>query len=309
MFKSSILVFAALSLLAGCGGGGSSAPAYSGATTQAAVTTSNAKALSVDAYSGSQLSGAAAGVAKETGSGSGSGQPALLQEAAGIVKQSVGTVVGRQKTTAKSVAATVQNTIYGFSGSFTYSISYNQTTGDFSGTISFSQYMATSTSTTLSGSITFSGNYSPGLYNNQDSGALSGSLTVHLNNLTGTCNSKSFTLNGSMTYSISGTTDTVTMSVVLTDNVSGRTYWVRNFTLTLTGSSLTVSGTYYDPVHGYVIISTVTPLTVSSVDATPTAGQLLFTGFNGTRARLTFSGTGYTLEADTAGNGTYVVVP
>ena len=69
MYKKPLLILAGVLLLAGCGGGGGSSAGgssgYTGVTTQAAVTTSNAKALSADAYAGSQLSVAASGVAKE----------------------------------------------------------------------------------------------------------------------------------------------------------------------------------------------------------------------------------------------------
>lgn len=60
MYKKVFSILAGLSMLAGCGGGGGSgsglSAAYSGATTQAVVTVSNAKALSTDAYSGGQMS-------------------------------------------------------------------------------------------------------------------------------------------------------------------------------------------------------------------------------------------------------------
>lgn len=305
MYKRLFLVLACVCLLAGCGGGGgggggSATPAYTGATTQATVTTSNAKTLSADAYTGSQLSAAASGVAKEAGDGS--GQSALLQETAGILKGSVGALFDAQKTTAKTVAATAQDTVYGYSGSFHYVINYDQISGAFSGTISFSQYMDDSTSTILTGTIVFTGVY------DQTSGEFL-SLTVSMSNLTGTSGGKSYRLDGSLIYSRSGTAEAITMSVLLTDKVSGRTYWVKDYSLILEGSSLSVSGTYYDPVHGYVVISTVTPLTVSTADAMPTAGQLIFTGSNGTKARLTFTGSGYIVEVDTTGSGTYVVVP
>jgi hypothetical protein len=304
MYKKLLLSIAGFALLAGCGGGGGSAAgapsAYNGSTFQATVTTGNAKALSADAYSGAQLSSAVSGVAKET-TGS-SGRPALLQEAAAILEQSVTSIVTLHTSAAKIVAATAQNSANGFSGSYSYSISYDQASGAFSGTVTFSQYKATSTSTTISGSIAFSGVY------NQATGSFT-SLNISLNNVSGTSGAKSYNLAGSESYNGNGATRTVTMSVVLTDNVSGRTYWVKDLTLAFTGSSLTVTGTYYDPIHGYVVISTATPLTVSAIDATPTSGQLLFTGSNGTKARLTFTGSGYTVEADTAGNGAYVVVP
>ena len=303
MYKRLFLASAAFSLLVGCGGGGSSTsgtPAYSGITTQATITTSNAKALSSDAYSGSMLSSGISGVAKEAGNNS--GQSALLQETANILENSVRTIVATPKATAKVVAATAQNSVNGYSGSFSYSISYDQISGAFTGTITFLQYKETSTSGTLSGSITFSGVIIPA------TGKFA-SLTINISNVSGIDGSKSYRLDGVETYSNSGPTETVTMTVVLTDNVSGRTYWIKDFTLTLTGTSLSVAGTYYDPIYGYVVISTITPLTASTIDSTPTSGQLLFTGSNGTKVRLTFTSSGSTVEADTVGNGTYVVVP
>lgn len=307
MYKRLLLVFAGLSLLAGCGGdgGGSSTSGgavYSGVTTQATVTTSNAKALSVDAYSGGQVSAAVSGVSKETTDSS--GQTVLLQQASGILEGSVRTIFGFSRTSAKVAAATVtaQNTVNGFSGSFSYSITYDDASGAFSGTITFSQYRETATSPIITGSLAFSGSYNPA------SGEFT-SLNISLNNITGTKDGRSYGLAGSMSSRINGVSRSVSMSVVLTDNATARTYWVRDYALVITGTTLTLNGTYYDPIHGYVIISTVTPLTVSSADATPTAGQLLFTGLNGTRARLTFTASGYIVEVDTAGNGTYVVVP
>lgn len=310
--------------LAGCGGGsgGGTGTAYTGSTAQATVTTANAKALSADAYSGSQLSSSTvSGVAKEAGDNS--GQSPLLQETAAILKNNVATILNTPKYSAKVAAATVQNTVNGFSGSYTYSVNYDQASGAFSGTMSFSQYMETSTSASLTGTMEFSGTMNLPGASNQDAGRLFSVMNISMNNLTCTNGSKSYSLTGSMAYSAgggvysaSGAATTVTMSIVYIDNVSNRTYWVKDFTQTLSGrsltstaSSLTITGTYYDPIHGYVDISTVTPLTVTNFDATPTAGQLLFTGSNGTKARLTFTSSGYTVEADTAGNGTFVAVP
>jgi hypothetical protein len=289
--------------LAGCGGGGGGSSAggsgYTGVTTQAVVTTSNAKALSADAYSGTQITAAVGTIAKEVTNNS--GRPALLQETAGIIERSILTIVSTSKSSAKVADATVQNSVNGYSGSYTFSITYDQTSGDFNGTATFSHYQDTSTSSTISGSIAFNGIY------NQVAGTFS-SMNSSLNNLTGTDGGKSYNLSGSLNFT-NGASQTVTMTVVLTDNVSGHTYWVKDFSLTLSGSLLTVSGTYYNPVYGYVIISTATPLTVTTFDSSPTSGRLLFNGSNGTKARLTFSSGGSTVEADTSGNGTYVNVP
>lgn len=307
MYQRLFLTLAGLSMLAGCGGGGSGSSltvTYTGATTQAVVTVSNAKALSADAYSGSQLSSAVSGVGKEANISS--VQSAPLQETSGLLQQCVMAVAG-SKTSAKNVAATAQGTIQGYSGSFSYFVNKNQVSGAVSGTISFSQYASTATSAILNGFIdfygtgTFSGLYGP------DAGSINDSLTITISNLTGTIAGQSFSLTGSVAYSVGNATKIVNMSIVLTDNISKRTYWLKDYIQTLAGNSLTIAGNYYDPVHGYVVISTVSPLTVSAVDAAPVSGQLLFTGRNNTKARLSFNNGGHTVEAD-IGNGVYVVV-
>lgn len=304
MFKRLILTLAGISLLAGCGGGSgdggaaASVPAaYTGSTSQATISTTNAKTLSADAYAGSQLTSAVAvgKVAAEQ-----SGRTALLQQTAGILENSVATVVGAHKSSTKAAASSVQNTDYGYSGSISYTINLDQTSGAFNGTLTFSQYKPTSDSTCLSGSMDFSGVYRSNVFNN---------MTMSNIRLTGTDVGESYTLSGSMTSGTSGTTKTVTMSIVLSDNLSSRTYWMKDFTFTLSGNSLTITGTYYDHVHGYVVVSTITPLTVLNIDAEPTSGQLLFTGSNGTKARLTFASGIPAVEADTSGSGTYVVIP
>lgn len=306
MFKRLILTLAGISLLAGCGGGSgdgattASVPAaYTGSTSQATISTANAKTLSANAYAGSQLSSAVSvgKIAAEQ-----SGRSALLQQTAGILENSIATIVGANKSSTKAAAAAVQNTVYGYSGSISYSMNLDQTSGTFNGTLTFSQYKSTSDSASLSGTMDFSGVYS------RTANAFT-SMTMSNIRLTGTDAGESYTLSGSMTSGTSGTTKTVTMSIVLSDNLSSRTYWMKDFTFTLTGNSLTITGTYYDHVHGYVGISTITPLAVLNIDAEPTAGQLLFTGSNGTKARLTFASGIPTIEADTSGTGTYVVIP
>lgn len=303
MYKRLFLVLAGISLLAGCGGSGGATSvdvpsAYKGTTTQATVTTANAKALSADAYSGSQLASAVYVGKATTDTG---GLPPFLQGTAASLESCVASIVTDPKSAAKAVAAAVQYTLNGYSGTGSYSITVDQTSGSFSGTISFVQYQESATSPTMSGSIGFSGVY------NMTTGTFSG-MNITINGITGTHGGESFTMSGSMAFSTVGMTKTLTMSMVLADNVSARTYWIKDFTMALSGNLLTVNGTYYDHVHGYVVISTITPLTVTTIDDTPTSGRLLFSGSNGTKARLTFISGGQTVEADTTGTGTYVAV-
>ncbi len=307
MYKKILLIPAVLTMLAGCGGsgGGSSTPAdvsYSGVTTQATVSSSNAKALSADAYSGNQLASGLSGIGKMAVNSD--GQLSLVQETAAALETSIAAVVTSPKSSAKAVAATVsaQDTIPGYSGTGSYSITFDPTTGIFTGTFSFSQYKDTSTSPAMTGTLDFSGTF------NSTSGTFS-STNMIFHGLSAIKGAASYTMSGSVTSSTSGTTKNVAISIMLADNVSGLNYWLRDYTLSLTGTVLSVNGKYYHPAHGFVIVSTITPLTVSDVYGTPTAGQLLFSGINGTKARLTFAGSLQTVEADTTGSGSYVVIP
>lgn len=295
-------ILAGIWLVSGCSGGSSSAdnPGYTGVTTQAVVTSSNAKALSADAYSGGQISASSVGLAKIAADG----EAALLAPTARTLTDSITRIFAASRTLAKTLAAnaTIKDTIAGYGGSMSYTISLDSQSGAFSGTITFNQFQETATSPIITGNITFSGVY------DQATSSFS-SMNISISSLSASSGGKSFTLSGSESFSRSGSTETLTLSVVLTNNQTGFTYWARDYALTVTGSSLTLTGTYYDPIHGYVVISTITPLTVSSADARPTAGQLLFTGASGTRARLTFTGSGYVVEVDTTGNGSFVTVP
>ena len=290
--------------LAACGGGSgsseSSAPAYFGSTNQAIVTASNARALSLDAYAGAEFTTSISGAAKEIPGDE--AQASVVPEIAGILARSATTAVSAQKSSAKTAAVTTQTTVNGYSGYYTLTVQQNQS-GAASGTITFSNYKETSTAVTLSGTMSISGPI--GSYPSNGSVGSLGPITISFSNLTGTLGTKSFSLNGSMAYLDDGVSKSLTMSMLLIDNVAQRTYWMKDYAMNMSGNMLTLSGTYFHPFHGYVIMSTLTPLTTSTIDARPTSGQLLFTGSNGTKARLTFTSGGYTIEVDQAGNGVY----
>lgn len=303
--KRVLLFLAGLTLLAGCGGGGDSTsggnPNFTGATTQATVTTSNAKALSIDAYTGGQASSAITVVGKETAGTD--GPLASLPELSRELENSVRAYIDQSvKSSAKTTSATTQQTISGFSGSYTIVANADQASGAFNGTVTYNQYKELSTSPVISGSMSFSG------VMNLNTGNFI-TMSATLNSLTITSSTGSYTQIGTMTWSNTATTSSLTMSVVLKNNSTGKTYWAKDFNYQQTGTAQLMTGTYYDHDHGYVVISTATQLNTASLNALPTAGQLLFTGRNGSKARLTFSGSIYTVEVDAAGNGTFVVVP
>lgn len=66
-----------------------------------------------------------------------------------------------------------------------------------------------------------------------------------------------------------------------------------------------VSGEYYDPDYGYVVISTDTTLVINEGADWPSSGVLIITGENDAKARLTASVDTYTIDVDADGNGSY----
>lgn len=301
------LVAALLSLMAGCGGGGGdngpAAPTgYTGNTAQAQITPSNAKTIALGAYSGGDLA-TSFGMLKTTNTASAPNQP-MLHEVVQTLQDSMASLPPAQKQAAKvaSSTASVQDTVYGYSGSFSYAFTASDS-GAASGTIVYNAYKSDSYSAVVNGTVSFSATY------NQSTGAFS-RFSMTFTGLTASAVGESVAMSGTMVMSVSGYTSTATLNMLLTDNMAQRTYGLSNYQMVVTegtnGTSLTLSGTYYDSVNGYVVISTVTPITTSYFSYEPDAGVLLFSGSNGTRARLTFTGSGYIVEADT-GTGFVVV--
>jgi hypothetical protein len=284
-------------LIAGCGGGGDggggfvSTLSYKGKTTQATVSESNKSALSYDAYQAGHVGSAFTTIAKaavETPASLPSFTPSSLIIYR-LLESAVKTAVsGSQKSVGKQVSSSIvdSRTIPGPSGgSATFTISVNDVTGYFYGTISFNSYQ--DMGTTLVGNTTFSGTID--IYN----GNLN-SFTLNIDYLHATELGTALTLSGAVSKNTSTSDTIITISLIVLYDSTGATYWVKDYTFTVKANgSMYLTGRYYDPSHGYVDISTVTPLTLNSIDARPTAGILLFTGANDSSARLTFTVTGY----------------
>lgn len=308
--SSFVMLFLMLTACGGGGGGGSvAAPAavtYSGATTQAVVTTTNARALSVDAYQGGQTGSTISpmGIAVESGATEPASAPRLLalgKTLKGAVTQLFHAGAPGLPAVAGAIATVTVPGPGG--GSLTYTIYVNEVTYAFSGTISFNAYKGELNGPAISGVVTFSGVYNP-------ASETFSSFTISFPSLSVAEGGGTFTACGNVTLTVAGGTETTVISLVLQNSATGKTYWVKDYTYTLNGlGELTLTGTYYDPVHGYVSISTLTPLQVATPDAWPTAGVLLFSGANGSKARLTFTATGYSIEVDLTGSGVFTTVP
>ncbi len=282
-------------LTSGCGGGGgvsssggnnAPATAFTGKTSQAVITQSNAKVL--------------------TDAGSDSG---LLSS--GAVGSSVGAKpVARTAKFAMQAVSTAPETLNGnCGGNSVTSSTYDSVTGKVSGSTTYNSYCQDGT--TENGQTTFSGTLSQAnssldvtitfsSYSTKD--ATDDSLMNGSANLQGTIQ------NGNL----SGVS--MTMNVDIKDNIQNKVLKLENIlitsTYTTTYSEFTISGgKVYHPDYGYFDLSTPTAILTNSGDEYPSSGVLVIAGANGTKGKLTYlSKTQYKVEADETGGGTYTLV-
>lgn len=283
----------------GGGGGGGSTVSYTGSTSQATVDGANAAALAGGAF----VSGDAGASANVLGTSEVASQPASQRSimVASVLRSAVSKIDLKSAPSA-AIGAIQQesNTVSGpCGGAFSYTISVDDVTGAFNGTLTFNSYCETP-GESISGQVSFSGIIdlmTPSFT----------SLQFTASYLALTDNGKSFAIAGTVAFSFSGATATVTENFAIKD-ASERVYQVQNLVITLTdtGSQTqeTLSGRFYHPDHGYVDVVTTVTFVVPSGFAYPTSGSLTINGASGTKAVLTALADGtYTLDIDTDGNG------
>jgi hypothetical protein len=294
----------------GGGGGASSGITYTGIETQATITDGNAEDFLTGAYESGRIGTAFDINAIQTGESAHIGYPRMLKVSrvlegslrkVDFASRSDGTFIGAIKTKSETVLGNC-------GGNFSYEISFDDQTGDFNGSFKFNDYC--DDGVTITGGVSFYGQVD---VNSPDYDLLT--FTFSFNSLSFTFGSDSFTLNGNISWDVTGSSATITITMLLRDNSTGKVYWVQNYTLTLTEGvgyvDIEVSGRYYDPDYGYVDITTPTPLRIYDNDDYPSSGVLVVEGEDGTaggptRARLTaVSSTTYQVTADTNGDGSY----
>lgn len=107
-----------------------------------------------------------------------------------------------------------------------------------------------------------------------------------------------FTVSAKVTMSVSGDTTTMTQNMTAKDNQSGESFKVENYKVSVTvtkdafdnvvSTEITVtSGKFYHSAHGYVSISTSTPMVIDGANEYPTTGVIVLTG-DGWTAELDF---------------------
>ena len=289
------------------GGGGGDNSGYSGVTSQAMVTTANAKDLAVNAYQGGPI-GQSLVSPLDLGAVPAAAGNRLLDFAAltrnlalQIHPGATGGVVTPQAMV--PVTETDQGSC---GGTVQFNATVDDVTGNYTGSAVYTGYC--DAGVTLNGTEALSGQVDTTTGDLMNASTSFQGLSV--SDATG-----SATLSGTETLELTndGLNITQTIDVVLRDNADGKTYWINNYRLDLSLSNLTIpdidissSGRFYDPEQGYVEIVTQTPLHIPNGAEDASSGVLVFLGAENSSARLTVNGDGtYLIEADADGNGSY----
>ncbi|QWV91999.1 hypothetical protein KP004_12270 [Geomonas oryzisoli] len=292
-----------LALLPACGGGGGGdqpvdKSKYTGATARASINTGNAVAFTTDAYAAGSIGSSAnvIGVVVENDSSPG-GKLTTIPEIAATAQGALAQLFTRGGQTPSLTGVAASSTVYGaVGGTAAVTMTVNESTGNFTGTMTFSKYQNVSDGPTITGTVTMTGIYNPstGRYD---------SITMDCAPLSATTAKGTATIYGSFAFSVdaAATSETLKMSCTVSVN-SSPNYWVKDWTYTYTAGTLTITGVYYHPSYGYVEVTTPTPLKVSSISGVPTSGVFQAAGAHCSKARLTFSSTGSAVTA-TGGDG------
>lgn len=288
----------------GGGGGGAAGISYTGSTSQASLTIGNGEEISTIAYQNGGT-GQGLGTVLSSLAGVEPAQPNNSPKTAALAKILAGTINKIQLSTDVVTNSRAMRTD---SGSFTgncsngtasYSISFDDVSGDFSGSFSFSNYC--DLGDTINGSLSFSGNI--------DVNSLTfGTMTMTMSSLSISSGNDSFTADGSMSFNPSSSPIAATMNMKLKDNTTQQVFWVDDFSLTILETinyeELSMAGRFYHPDYGYVEITTTTPFRYTGLDEYPYPGVMVATGSNGGTTTLTsLSNTSYRVDIDEDGDG------
>jgi len=312
-------------LLAACGGGGGDEPPPTpppGNTDPAVVTTTNASKLTANVTGSGQTAGIIAGVSPESGDATqnrGSGLIDLSRRFSRIVRDTV--VRAEQKNSAQRPVSGLipidefvpcdagQGSVHIFgtlndAGTGTLQVSFNNclVIRDRDGSI------ATNDAITLNGPATLRVDAVASPYPSPTD------FTLSFANLTLRGLGLSIDAGGTLRTQLSlGTTETITANLVSLDNITSKTTRTENLVIVNVYDILempsfyssTLNGRVIDQDHGYVDITTPTPLAFGTLaQLFPDSGQILLTGAGSRTVRATaLSATLARLQLDLDGNG------
>ena len=304
------------STLAACGGGGGSSDGggitYTGNTSPALIDESNAKELALNSYgeseAGSILTSPLSPVVTQASLTDRHITGSRLQSVLDTLEAALSATKGVDELTALHVdtyqmraAAMESGTEHGScGGSASYSMDADENTGSFSGAFTFTNYCDEGVK--LNGAMSISGfaDDTQGIH-----------LEIRFDSLQTEEGSESAVMDGSITMKMNGSQTEFTMNLLAQDGTTNEIYKIENLVITEIDqeeySESTIRGRFYDPVEGYVNITTPLPFKTNYFTYDyPTEGMMRIEGANSTYATLTANSDGATcfIEVDTNGDGT-----
>ena len=302
--STACFLFTALLLCFACGGGGggdsgtsgSSGIQYTGLTSPALITEQNASDLALSAYEG--YSGSSLAV-NSVGTPSGVNNSFYKQ----IIKiASIGSDYKLNSSMATGAVQSDSETVSGpCGGRRTISLTIDDVTGDYSGSITFDNYCdggdVTNGTATVSGKIDL---VTESFFN----------MNLSTNSINVKSGSDSITFKGQLIINYQTGSLGLTMTLYMRDDVAQKVFWIDNFTISAvdggTYIDVTISGRFYQPNYGYVDLTTTNPIRQYDSALYPSSGILIITGASNTKAQLVFlSSTSYKVMADTNGDNSW----
>jgi len=305
IFLSCVIFLGIISIIGSGGGGGDGGGGitYTGRTTQAQITDTNAELFAAGAFGAGRTGSTFSGIGAVEKSSEGNISTfrafrisqALMDAALQVGLSSI--------PDPPYIGATESGSEPGpCGGTVSYTLQYNDSTGTFSGTFTFSNYC--DSGVIINGNTTVNGTINLATLTPED-------IHFKFTNLSdGTS-----TLSGDMDFDFTVIPIQANFNTLLEDNSTKIVYWAKNYVMYLTEDLDTIgdyvevtiaSGNYYEPDYGYVTITTPTPFRVYYSDTWPSIGDMVATGTGSTKVRLTaISNTQCEIEADLDGYDTY----
>ena len=296
-------VFSIIASGGGGGGGGSTGITYTGVTTQAVIDEDNAYDIAVESYTGGDIASdlnVFGAVSENTGSVIVPLSFNISTYFQSVIYQ-IETATGQNDTYVGAVQSESDTIAGSCGGNFSYSVSGNDQTGDFNGSLTFNNYCEPGF--TANGHMNLSGNVN---LNTDEFNYVEMTFT----NIVMASGGESISMSGTIDFNLQSFPMRMSMSFVFKDNNSNQTYKYENFVYEYTEGAgfvdMTLSGRFYHHDYGYVTLSTGSPLRIYGNDLWPSSGSVIATGDLGTKARLRINdSSSFIVEADTDGDGSY----
>ena len=302
------LAFALLLNSGGCSGGGGSGGdtglTYSGLTSPAAVDAANAEDLAGGAFATGLVSDGMMGLsvqqvprAYRITNFRTATIPLTLRDSLELLDIESLAPGGLQ-----AAVQTERDTITGdCGGTMSYTVTGDDVQGTFRGRFTFSNYC--NGGTTINGSASFYGKI------NVDTGEFL-EASFSFNDLTG----GQLTLTGDIHVDFAADPVVARFDAYGQDPGSGKVFWIKDYVITIDeiagGVEIEMAGAFYHPDHGYVTLDTLTPFVVQDGADWPASGELVVTGANNSKAKLTvINAATCQIEADGDGDDVYEWVP